>query len=38
MYERSPGLMLLKAIDIALLWERYAFIKMKGELICEGNK
>lgn len=30
--------MLLKAIDIALLWERYAFIKMKGELICEGNR
>lgn len=30
--------MLLKAIDIALLWERDAFIKMEGELICEANR
>jgi hypothetical protein len=31
MYERSPILLLLKAIDIALLWARDALIKKKGK-------
>lgn len=30
--------MLLKAIDIALLWERDALMKMEGDLICEANR
>lgn len=38
MYERSPILVLLKAIDIALLWARDALIKKKGKWICEGNR